>query len=234
TVYKRPKVALIANGDELVKPGSELKSGQIISSNAYALSALIKAWGAEPVDAGISIDDPAAIRQQIHECGDVDLFVPVGGASVGDRDYMRTVFAEMGYTKIFEKVAVKPGKPVWFGQMDSALVLGLPGNPASALVCAQIFLKPLLFALLGDQAPANTPHFARTTTSLNAPGWRTSFIRAFAYIDQSGCVHVTRADNQDSSLLTPFRNSNCFIRQDADTASIAAGELVEIVPIKPI
>lgn len=231
-VYRRPRVAIIANGDELVRPGSELKPGHIINSNAYGLAPLIKEWGGEAIDGGISKDDPAAIRAQIQGVFPADMLLPVGGASVGDRDYMRAVFSALGYEKIFEKVAVKPGKPVWFGHLQTSLVLGLPGNPASALVCAHLFLKPLLYAMCNTDAQPNPVHVARTTVDLKAPGWRTNYMRAQTHIDAEGQLLVTPNPSQDSSLLSPFQNNNCFIRQMANSGDVARGDKVEILPFK--
>ena len=142
-IYKRPVIALIANGDELKVPGSEVFETDIISSNPAGLGALIRHWGGEVMDMGIASDSLEAITSLIHKAKDADIIVPVGGASVGDHDYMRDAFKTCGLTSIFEKVAVRPGKPTWFGTLksktgDEQVVLGLPGNPASAVVCAHL------------------------------------------------------------------------------------------------
>ena len=235
-VYKRPKVALIANGDELVEPGSTLHTGAVVSSNPSGLAPLIKAWGAEPVFAGISSDDPDAIKAQIAACADADILVPIGGASVGDRDYMRPVFAELGYAKIFEKVAVKPGKPVWFGTMprqeSPQYVLGLPGNPASALVTAHVFLKALIDQLINIAEPSNTYTNARVTHPMKAAAWRAEYIRAHAAIDDNGVVQVTAIPRQDSSILTPFLTANCFLVRNPEAPALEPGDTAKIMPIK--
>ncbi|PHR92173.1 MAG: molybdopterin molybdenumtransferase MoeA [Robiginitomaculum sp.] len=234
SVYKRPRLALIANGDELVEPGSTTRAGDIISSNPYGLAPLVEAWGAKPVFTGISKDDPDVIKAQIEACADADILVPIGGASVGDRDYMRSVFDTLGYAPLFTKVAVKPGKPVWFGRLNTQYVLGLPGNPASALVCAQIFLKPLIFALTGNKASPNANVTAILAEDLPANSWRTGYIRALADIDAQGRVHVRPYPRQDSSLLTPFLSANCFLVSPPNTPALRAGDTVQILPIKSL
>jgi len=232
-VIRRPVVALIANGDELVTPDSTVNEGQVISSNPYGLAPLLESWGADTINMGISKDSPSAIKKQIRAAidQDADILVPIGGASVGERDYMRAVFAEFGYEKSFEKVAVKPGKPVWFGTLDDKYVLGLPGNPASALVTAHVFLKPLVMALSGNSKPANTFVTARTTVDLKANTWRAEYVRAHAKVDGRGVIHVTPYPRQDSSLLTPFLTANCFMVRGADTPALSVGDPVNILMI---
>lgn len=237
-VHKRPKVALIANGDELVEPGSVLRTGAVVSSNPSGLAPLIESWGAEAIFAGISSDDPDAIKTQIAACADADILVPIGGASVGDRDYMRPVFTELGYAKIFEKVAVKPGKPVWFGTMprdgNPQYVLGLPGNPASALVTAHVFLKALIDGLSNTNKPSHKFTPAHVTHPMNASTWRAEYIRAYASVDEHGTVQVTAIPRQDSSLLTPFLTANCFLVRAPNTPALEAGVLAKIMFIKPL
>ncbi len=238
---KKPKIVLLANGDELVEPGTNPQNGQIISSNPYGLAPLLKAWGAEITNAGISKDEPEAIKAQILAHKDADILVPIGGASVGDRDYMRTVFAALGLEKIFEKVAVKPGKPVWFGRMSGEIsgpmVLGLPGNPASALVTAHIFLKPLIENLTAMRnTPENLPEKLPAITRVDLPAstWRTEYIRAKAEIAPDGKLYLTPFPRQDSSLLTPFIEANCFLVRNPNRPAAKAGDIVEILPIKQI
>ncbi len=238
SVRKRPKVALIANGDELLEPGSKLHKGAVVSSNPSGLAPLITSWGAEPIFAGISSDNPQAIKAQIAACADADILVPIGGASVGDHDYMRPVFTELGYKKVFEKVAVKPGKPVWFGtiprESSPQYVLGLPGNPASALVTAHIFLKALIDGLIQVNDPSHKFIPAHVTHPMKAATWRAEYIRATAKIDGNGTVQVTAIPRQDSSLLTPFLKANCFLVRDPDAPALAAGGLAKIMLIKQL
>ena len=223
-VFKRPKVALLANGDELKPPGSSLGRGEIINSNPAALGALITQWGGEPVDLGIAPDSIEAIQAYIQKASTADIIVPIGGASVGDHDHMRAAFKGLSFETIFEKVAIKPGKPTWFAKKDAQCVLGLPGNPASALVCAHIFLRQLINpdrqhiwqkAKLGTKLKGNVP--------------RTSFLRAYVEGNQKGELIVTPMANQDSSLLTPFLKTNAFIRLAPNQAALEKDAIVSIL-----
>ncbi|MBL4871270.1 MAG: molybdopterin molybdotransferase MoeA [Robiginitomaculum sp.] len=231
-VYKRPKIAMIANGDELSEPGYA-KAGQVVSSNPYGLAPLIKQWGGEALFIDICKDEPKAIQACIEKCSDVDILLPIGGASVGDRDYMRGVFEALGFEKKFAKVAVKPGKPVWFGKLASQYVLGLPGNPASALVTAHVFLKPLLFALTGRADTAHNKITAHLNIDMPANTWRSEYVRASVNIDSNGKVWVTPSPRQDSSLITPFVNCNCLLVRRPNTPALTRGDLVEILMTKP-
>lgn len=220
-VFARPKVALLACGDELRAPGSELKAGQIINSNAHALRALLRSWGAMPMDLGILPDDPLRIREAIRNVTDADIIVPIGGASVGDHDHMRQAFADESATLLFEKIAVKPGKPTWLATLGEQSVLGLPGNPASAYVCAHLFLRPLL----GTADDAGV-HIAQAGCDLPANGPRETYLRAVLEDGQ-----VVPVPQQDSSLLTPFLTANCLLKRDPHARACKRGEAVTCVPL---
>lgn len=227
-VRRAPKVALLANGDELRPPGSTLAPGQIIASNEYSLTALVEAWGGEVLNLGIAPDDPAEIRTRIEAAATADVFVPVGGASVGDHDHMKTVFAELGFQPIFSKVAVRPGKPTWMSQNEDRLVLGLPGNPASALVCAHLFLRPLIARLLGSEDLQPTVR-ASLQAPVSANGGRESFLRGRLSYSDKGERVVLPADNQDSSLLSPFVTSNALLHRPINAPALEVGDHVDCV-----
>lgn len=227
-VVKRPKVALLANGDELRPPGSALARGQIVSSNPAALSALITNWGGTPIDLGIAPDKPEIIQDFIQSAHEADIIVPIGGASVGDHDYMRAAFKALDYKTVFEKIAVKPGKPTWFARKGSQCVLGLPGNPASALVCAHLFLRPLL-----QPASAHSQKIATLGTELAANGRRTHFLRANVTREEGGRLIATPYSNQDSSLLHPFLSANALIQRAVDAPALPCGASVEVVMLVP-
>lgn len=178
------------------------------------------------MDMGIASDSVEAITALIHKAKDADIIVPVGGASVGDHDYMRDAFKASGLTSVFEKVAVRPGKPTWFGTMGDQLVLGLPGNPASATVCAHLFLK----TLMGRQ---DNLYFAKAklTQPVSVNGPRETYLRAFAKLSETGQLEVTPFPRQDSSLLTPLTKANVLIRLPKESGPWAAGELIEILPL---
>lgn len=229
SVFRRPKVALFSNGDELVEPGVELKAGQIVNSNHYALAAMIRAWGAACEYLGRAADDEDAIREFFWRAGQADLIIPVGGASVGDYDYVKSAFTKDDGEIIFEKVAVRPGKPTWAGRFGGARVIGLPGNPASAIVTAALFVQPLVRSLAGEKiSGAPGEETATLTAPLDANGGREAYLRAEAAPSSAGFV-VTPAMNQDSSLLSPFAKANVLIRRTVNAPAAAKGDSVEIV-----
>jgi molybdopterin molybdotransferase len=226
-VRKSPRIGVLANGDELVMPGTALAPGQVVNSVQPALMALVRRWGATPVDLGVAHDTEEDVRRRIAQ--PCDVIVSIGGASVGDYDVARPAFAAEGFEPVFEKVAVKPGKPTWFSRSPDRLVLGLPGNPAAAMVTSQLFLRPLIEAMmLAPPAPASTQR-AITRNDLPKTGNRVEFLRAILTLNEDGRATVAAAENQDSSLLSPFLTANALIRRPANAAAAAAGDLVEIV-----
>lgn len=225
TVAKTPRIGVLANGDELVAPGSDMKLGQVVNSIQPALLALIRRWGATPIDLGLSRDTEEDVRKRLSS--PCDVIVSIGGASVGDYDVVRTAFAAEKFEPIFEKIAIKPGKPTWFSSSPKALVLGLPGNPAAAMVTAQLFLRPLIAALTGA-APLQPQQKAHTATALPKAGNREEYLRAILTIDAEGRANVRAAENQDSSLLSPFLTANALIRRPPGAAAVAAGDLVDV------
>ena len=225
-IYKRPIVALIANGDELKAPGSEIGDTDIISSNPAGLGALIRQWGGEVIDMGIASDSVESITALIHAAKEADIIVPIGGASVGDHDYMREAFKACGLTSRFEKIAVRPGKPTWFGIMGDQVVLGLPGNPASATVCAHLFLK-ILMGMTNDLTLTK----AKLTEPIKANGPRETYLRAFAKLSNTGQLEVTPFPRQDSSLLRPLTKANVLIRLPKESGPWEAGEFIEVLPL---
>lgn len=225
TVLRRPRIALLANGDELRPPGTPLAPGEIIASNEYSLSALIEAWGGEVVNLGIAPDDPDAIKRHIQSGDATDVFVPVGGASVGDHDHMKTVFADLGFAPSFAKVAVRPGKPTWLSRRGAQAVLGLPGNPASALVCAHLFLRPLIQHMLGLDTVTSQVR-ARVLEPAEANGRRLSFLRGRLSYSETGERLVSMAENQDSSLLSPFVTANALVERAIDAPALEIGDEV--------
>lgn len=224
-VFRRPRVGVLATGDELMPAGSDLGPGQVVNSIAPALLALVATWGAEPVDLGAAADTEADVRARISQ--PLDLIVSIGGASVGDYDVVRAAFAASGFDPVLEKVAVKPGKPTWFSASPGALALGLPGNPAAAMVTARLFLHPLLAALTGGMVEA-TNEAAFAAVPLPPTGGREEFLRAVLALGADGRALVRPAPDQDSSLLNPFLSANALIRRPAKSPAAAAGDLVPI------
>ncbi len=234
TVYARPKVTVFANGDELKPLGAKIERGQIISSTPYALCNLLREWGAEVDYIGIIPDNRNALSDAIKLAEKTaDIIVPLGGASVGDYDLVKAQFNGNGYTSIFEKIAVKPGKPTWFASKGEISVLGLPGNPASGLVCAFLFLKPFIQALCGA-AFRDSSIKAVLTDRLAKNGPRESYLRGTAKIGPKGCVYVTPFSRQDSSLLTPFSKANILIKHAPNAPKSDAGSIVDCIVIGPL
>lgn len=233
-VFAKPRITILPSGDELREPGSPLKRGQIINSASYALADLVEQWGGEASRLPILPDDPDACEQALRSLDiRADVIVTVGGASVGDRDNLKPLVAKNGAALLFERIAVQPGKPCWHARYpDGALVLGLPGNPASAFVCAHLLLKPLLYRLVGRQAlEAMKTISAEVDGQLPANGARETFMRGRMCVSGNGTVRAAAFPAQDSSLLTILSLANCLIRRAPHVPPAADGNLVEVLPI---
>ncbi|MGB1547922.1 MAG: gephyrin-like molybdotransferase Glp, partial [Alphaproteobacteria bacterium] len=190
-VRKRPKVAILSTGDELIEPGGSLKPAQNVNSNAYTLAPLIRTLGAEPVDLGIAKDNRESLLALVEGAGTADLLVTSGGASVGDHDLVRSVLGEAGLELDFWGVAARPGKPSFFGRLKGTPLLGLPGNPVSIVVGGLLFLRPAIEALLG-MAESNEPRERATlTAALEKNGAREAYLRAKSARQADGSVLVT-------------------------------------------
>ena len=226
-VIQRPRVAVLSTGNELVEPGQTPSLDQIYNSGSPAVCALLDSWGAKAIRLHSAVDDAEAIAASVRDL-DVDLIVTLGGASVGDHDLVKPAMAKLGLELSVETIALRPGKPTWFGTLgDGRLVLGLPGNPASALVCAELFLRPLVNAMLGlDPGPAMEQ--ARLATSLPSNGPREHWMRAKIEIRQ-GVTVATPFRDQDSSLVSVFARADALICQPAQSGGLEAGSLVKIL-----
>ncbi len=229
-VFRRPKVAIFSNGDELIEPGGDLKPGEIINSNHYALTALVNHWGGEAVYLGCAADSEDAIVDKFDAGRNADIIVPIGGASVGDYDFVKTAFRSLGGETRFEKVAVRPGKPAWFGVRGPSRVVGLPGNPASAIVTATLFLRPLIVALGGGD-PRSVYGAAALANALPANGGRESYLRA-TLVDGADGKELRPADNQDSSLLRPFAEANALIQRRPHADAVSEGDIVRYLLVR--
>jgi molybdopterin molybdotransferase len=244
-VHRRPKVAVLATGDELVLPGEALGHGQIVYSNGFALMAQIAAEGAEVIDLGIAPDrldaTVAAVRRA--RALDVDVLVTTGGASVGDHDLVQKAFAAEGMALSFWKVALRPGRPLMHGRMGRAGaaggvnapaqmdVLGLPGNPVSAFVCALLFLVPLLRRLAGRHDLGPDTESATLGRALPQNDERTDYMRADLTLSSDGIPIVTPFEPQDSSMLAPLARAGCLVIREPYAPAAAAGSGCRIVKL---
>ena len=229
-VHRRPRVALLSTGNELVAAGTAPGRDQIVNSNGPMLGALFAAAGAELVDLGIVADDADAIAAAIREARSADLLVTVGGASVGDHDLVLPVLKREGAAIDFWKVAIKPGKPMLSGALGDTRVIGLPGNPVSAFVCAQLFVLPLLRRMAGSPSPLPALRSARTATALPANGPRRDHLRAAMNWDGDGW-EVTAALRQDSSMLRVLAESDALIVRREGAPAVEAGASVPVMPL---
>jgi molybdopterin molybdotransferase len=230
-VRRRPRVAILATGDEIVRPGDPIGPNQIVSSNALALSALITAVGGDPIMLGIAPDETAALRRMAAGAQGADLLVTTGGASVGEHDLVRSGLAPDGLELDFWSIAMRPGKPLMFGRLGAVPLLGLPGNPVSSLVCALVFLKPALEALLGLARPREMRQTALLATDLKANDRRQDYLRARFEGDADDQRRVAPFAKQDSSMLSPLAQADCLIVRPPNAPALAAGNPVEIIPL---
>ena len=231
-VARRPRIAVAAIGDELVEPGGVLAPGQVVNSNAYGLSALCTEWGAGMGDRALVRDNPNALAAFLKAQTEAEIIVVIGGASVGDYDFARPAAEKAGFTIEVSKVAVKPGKPTWFAKRGVQTVLGLPGNPASALVCAHLFLRPLIFAFLGRPPDhALTWVLARATRDIAKNGPRETYLRAEWRLTTEGFAEASPHAEQDSSQLRPLAVGNALIRRAPHAPRIVPGAMVEVLKL---
>jgi molybdopterin molybdotransferase len=231
-VRRRPKVAILATGDELVPPGSELGSGQIVSSITYALTALIDKAGGEAMSLGIAKDDPKSLVTLARAGSAADILVTIGGASVGERDLVASALKSEGLEIDFWKVAMRPGKPLLYGRLGSQRVLGLPGNPVSALITAYVFLVPMLRRLLGYVEPARPMPEGILIEALEANGPRTHYLRAASSWTPQGERRVAPFPSQDSSLVLALSLADCLIVRAPHAPALSSGQRVRIIPLE--
>lgn len=232
SVHARPQIALLSTGSELVLPGQTLEPGQIISSNGLMLSALVTQCGGVARDLGPVRDDPAAITQAAKAFIGADLCITIGGASVGKHDLVQSVLSEDGLNVAFWKIAMRPGKPLIFGDYNGTPFLGLPGNPVSAFVCALLFLAPAIRAASGEGGITGdlTLQTYKTAAALPANAKRKTFLRAIRPSDAPGTVKPTPI--QDSSMLSALAAADCLIVRNPNAPEAKVGHEVSILSLK--
>jgi len=227
-VVRKPSVAILATGDELVEPGGNPRDDQIISSNSMALAVRITTFGGDPVDLGLVPDRLPKIEDAIRRAGGADILITIGGASVGDHDLVQDAMTSQGVKLDFWKIAMRPGKPLMFGRRGHQRVIGLPGNPVSAMVCTRLFIKPLIAALTGDNQP-DEPLQAVLGKAVKANDQRQDYVRATLKRNRQGQLVATAFERQDSSMQRVFREADCLIIRPPHAPRAKASDLVDII-----
>jgi molybdopterin molybdotransferase len=229
-VYQSLKIAFCSTGDELVAPGQTIQAGQIFDSNRYCLHGLLQQLHVDIIDLGIIADDKDAIRQAFIEGSQqADIFITTGGVSVGDADYVKDILAELGEVD-FWKIAMKPGRPLAFGQLDSCIFFGLPGNPVSAMVTFDQFLKPAVLAMQGIKSEKTKRLRLRSLSKLRKRPGRVEFQRGILTTNEKGELCVRSTGAQGSHILSSMNQADCYIILDSDSQGAEFGDIVEVEP----
>ena len=232
SVRRRPRIAILATGDEIVMPGEPIGEAQIVSSNSLALAAVCRACGAAPVVLGIAPDDAEALAAMAAGARGHDLLVTTGGVSVGDHDLVAKVLGAQGLAVDFWRIAMRPGKPLMFGNLSGTAFLGLPGNPVSTLVCALVFLRPALAAMQGIAAEPDIRQ-ARLAAPLDANDRRQDYLRAKLTGGGDGALEAEAFPIQDSSMLSALAHADGLILRAPHAPAAKAGETVEVMLFPP-
>ena len=231
-VRRRPRVAILATGDELVRPGEETGPDQIVASNGYALAAIAERAGGEAVDLGIARDTHPDLAGKIAaaRAAEADLLVTLGGASVGEHDLVQEALTRAGMDLGFWKVALRPGKPLMHGRLGRTLLLGLPGNPVSSIVCGIVFAVPAIRALLGDPAAGDDPTEAGVLgIDVPANDVRQDYMRAALSRGPAGEAVVAPQSRQDSSMLAVMAGSEALLVRPPHAPAARAGDPCRII-----
>nr|WP_321456967.1 gephyrin-like molybdotransferase Glp [uncultured Cohaesibacter sp.] len=231
-VYKRPVIAILSTGDELVLPGESPTESQIIAANNFAIASFAQTIGADIMDLGIARDDLSEISTTIEKAvaAQVDCLVTIGGVSVGDHDLVQDALKKAGMDLKFWRIAMRPGKPLLAGKLGSTHVLGLPGNPVSSMTCALLFLQPIIRKMLGKEGHFNTGQ-AILANALPQNDYRQSYMRARTHIDESGRTVASLFSDQDSSKMASFAEADCVIVRPPDAPAAKIGELCTIIKL---
>jgi molybdopterin molybdotransferase len=229
-VHRKPRIAILPTGDEVVMPGDPVGPHQIVSSNGLALGALVSQCGGIPLQLPIAPDNAAALQRIAAAAVGADFLVTTGGASVGEHDLVRDALGASGLALDFWKIAMRPGKPLMVGRYRDTPMMGLPGNPVSSLVCGLLFLKPAIERLIG-LAIADAPALkARLAVALAANDRRQDYLRATLSRASDGTLEVRPFGKQDSSMMSLLARSDCLVVRPPLAPAAQAGDSVEIVP----
>jgi molybdopterin molybdotransferase len=234
-VHRRPRIAVFGTGDELVMPGATPGIGEVVYSNGYSIIPLARREGCDTVDLGIVADRVEDTVTAVREARDqlADILVTTGGASVGDYDLVQRALATEGLRMSFWKVALRPGRPMLHGQLGAMHVLGLPGNPVSAYVCAVLFLVPLIRRLAGRSDVEPSPEAAVLASDVKANDERADYLRARLKQQPSGLPLVTPVPVQDSSMLSALAAADCLLIREPHSPAAKAGSLCSILRLAP-
>lgn len=231
-VYKKPVVAVISTGDELVDIGTVPEKGKITNSNGYALAALVKSAGCTPLQLGIARDNRDSLLEKLGEAKEADCIITSGGVSVGDYDLVKDVLGEMGSTMKFWKVALKPGKPLAFGVIAGKPAFGLPGNPVSSMVAFDQFVRPALLKMSGRKEIFLRTFRARLTQEITIKPGRMTFLRAMLKVEDDG-FSVTPLPRQGSGVISTMVEANSYIVVPVDVSVMKSGDVVGVQPFDP-
>ena len=228
-VHRRPRVAILATGDEIALPGEPIPPGGIVSSNSHALAALVRACGGDPVVLPVVADDHAAIMAVADAVAGMDLLVTTGGASVGDHDLVQAALAARGLVVDFWQIAMRPGKPLMFGRLGDTGMIGLPGNPVSSLVCGILFLLPAIARLTG--LPAAPPPVTQAVlgAAVAANDHRADHLRASLAQRDDGTLVVTPFGRQDSAMLRMMQTADALVLRAPHAPALPAGAAVSVI-----
>ncbi len=231
SVHRKPRVAILSTGDELVMPGEPVGRNQIVSSSGIAVAALVRAWGGDPTLFDIARDDARLIQDRIAAGAQHDVLITLGGASVGDHDLVQAALKAQGFAMDFWRIAMRPGKPLMFAAKERARVLGLPGNPVSTMVCALLFLKPAMDRMLGRAGDLPETRPARLAVDVKENDQREDYVRARATRQADGDVVVEPHKIQDSSMLSVLAWSNALLVRPPHDPAKSAGDTVQIIDL---
>lgn len=232
SVRRKPRVAILSTGDELVMPGEPVGRNQIVSSSGIAVAALVRGWGGEPTLFDIARDDAKLIENRIAAGARHDLLITLGGASVGDHDLVQGALKAQGFDMDFWKIAMRPGKPLMFAVRDRARVLGLPGNPVSTMVCALLFVKPAIERMLGQPGDLLRTQPARLAVDVKENDQREDYVRSRLECAADGSLTVDPHPLQDSSMLSVLAACDGLMIRQAHDPARKAGDTVQVVDLR--
>ena len=227
-VYRKPRIGIIANGNELFEPGNKNQQVKQPASTKPSIMSSINAWGGDAVDLGIAKDTVNSLKSKLKKGLSCDMIVTIGGASVGDYDLVYKSLKEMNFKLNFWKIKMKPGKPLMFGYLKNKPIIGLPGNPVSSMVCAQLFLKQSIYKLQNHNYNENIFNF-RLGKDLPKNNWRESYVRGYISKNTNNQIVAMPISNQDSSSLSSYASANLLIIREPNASKIKKNSLVKAI-----